>query len=170
MALGVIDRETFNAADRDATVTHIVLFGRPEDEASGPFAILHWRMLLQLAGGSSVTLNMIPQGRPSLDGVLFVRSNKFVMPPDAVDSCVYETACPLTVDAVLDFIERNNLHRYKYDACGSGCRWWCYCVLDDMARAGMVPKGSGHDYWEHIGALAGLDPMRYPTLRRGEFV
>ncbi|KAH9838040.1 uncharacterized protein C8Q71DRAFT_575010 [Rhodofomes roseus] len=170
MAIGVINRDCFNNADLDALVTHIVLFGGPEDEASGPSAVLHWRMLLRLEGGGSVTLNMIPQGRPSLDGVLFVRSNKSTIPPDSIDACVYETARPITVDAILAFIQRNKLHRYRYDACGSGCRWWCYCVLDDMASTGIVPKGSGHKYWAHIGILADLDPMRYPDWRRGEFM
>ncbi|KAH9922252.1 hydroxymethylglutaryl-coenzyme A synthase C terminal-domain-containing protein [Fomitopsis serialis] len=79
MAIGISNRDSFDGGDLDILVMQVVLFGGPENEALGPSAsaVLHWRMLLRLEGGGPVTLTMILQGRPSLDSVLFVRSNKF---------------------------------------------------------------------------------------------
>jgi len=76
----------------------------------------------------------------------------------------------LTVEAFLEFLEKNELDKYIYDPTGSGCRWWCTVVIREAERLGLVDVGSLKSLLDFVAERHQESPERVPLpIRRGVF-
>ena len=78
----------------------------------------------------------------------------------------------VTVQQLIDFVlGRNRRDRYRLTDGGSGCRFWCKTVINDLEQAGWIGPGSGaqlESYFLSLHQKYGNGCIPYP-LYQGTF-
>ncbi|KAI0742826.1 hypothetical protein C8Q80DRAFT_1190863 [Daedaleopsis nitida] len=162
-------------ADRQRVVTRIaVTASGTRSTVSGAPNIFHWRMYLTLApspigGSQSVLLDMIPTNPPT--GCLIIESKDL---PGSIATQKIElfilTAGSPTVQQIIDLFTTRGMHRYKFDATGSGCLWWVWTGLGYLEQAGLVEAGTTEKLRKFHHEQCSLHPERHPLpIRQGTF-
>ncbi|KAH9838667.1 uncharacterized protein C8Q71DRAFT_752405 [Rhodofomes roseus] len=166
----------FTDEGRTSAVLAITIAGTPVNPAD-PDSVLHWIIYYDIGPGRAIKFDMLPGGGPDgMTGCLqvVVCDATAARAQELAASFTAETAAPEPVtgqrilDLLLDAPRRRN--RYKYDETGSGCRFWCRTVLEDLEEAGIVPAGSLGSFDEYVLRKSEENPARFPMpTRRGRF-
>ncbi|KAH6719533.1 hypothetical protein BKA61DRAFT_473500 [Leptodontidium sp. MPI-SDFR-AT-0119] len=131
-----------------AIITHTRVIAHFSQDAGG-ISENHWSIYLLLQSGASVRMNMTAQyGEPT--GKLVVDEFKYQLTNSALRHWDYEMVSGVTVKMVKDLVYYQGRDRYQFSGGGSGCRYWCYTVLQDLESYKYVVNGSYAKLWPHL--------------------
>jgi len=166
-----------------ATVTKILVTGTvaeypPESNAGGSELAMyfHWQFYLHLREfpTESVVLDTTPGGLDGNTGILMVSAqNTLRATYEDRNLLIREVAIlsssQVTVQGLVDLLTSRGLTRYKFNAEGKGCRWWCEVIMQMLEDEGYVENGIVTDldrWW--VNTAAG--DQRVPSTKiKGSF-
>ncbi|KAH9930112.1 uncharacterized protein B0H18DRAFT_161946 [Fomitopsis serialis] len=136
---------------------------------------VHWIVYFDIGSGRVIKFDMLPGGGP--DGMTGCLQAVVCDTPATQDlpasfAANIAASASLSGQEILDSLleKPRTRNRYMYDQTGSGCRFWCRTVLEDLQRAGIVPSGSLEQFDEYISRKSEENPARFPMpTRRGRF-
>lgn len=164
----------FTGEGRTSQVLAVTLAGTPVNPAD-PDSVLHWIVYCDIGSGRAIAFDMLPGcGPDGMTGCLQVVVCDAPAAQDLSASFTANTAASASLSGqeVLDSLLENprRRNRYMYDETGSGCRFWCRTVLEDLERAEIVPSGSLEQFDEYLFRKSEVNPARFPMpTRRGRF-
>ncbi|KAF2142696.1 uncharacterized protein K452DRAFT_308334 [Aplosporella prunicola CBS 121167] len=123
----------------------------------------HWAIYLEVTEGGHVCLDMIPTS--STGGLANLAVSRLpTRPSNVVKTVEFPTDIGLSVKRVIERIEGERYHIYRYGNEMLECRYWVYVVWINYLRPGgsLVPRPSVILYHDH-GQPAAHD---YRSLRR----
>ncbi|PVH70286.1 hypothetical protein DL98DRAFT_521701 [Cadophora sp. DSE1049] len=133
----------------DAIVTHTRVVAHLNQNVGG-ISENHWSIYLLLEGGiGSVRLNMsAPPGE--ITGTLSIDGFKYRLTNSALEHWDYKMVSGVTVKMVKDLVYSRGRDRYQFSGGGSGCRYWCYTILQDLETSKYVFEGTYANLWTHL--------------------
>ncbi|KAF9011640.1 hypothetical protein BDZ89DRAFT_487042 [Hymenopellis radicata] len=117
----------------------------PLEEGAQP--VNHWMIFLQTGNTTSVRLS-IRSGETSYPALIDLGSKTYIVShfaPVVVSSNVTQG---ITVERIFRMLIENRRDRYIFTDQHVGCRYWCYCVADDLERQGWVDRGFAHRVYQ----------------------
>ncbi|KAF1955280.1 hypothetical protein CC80DRAFT_493202 [Byssothecium circinans] len=132
----------------------------------------HWSIYLLVENNRSVRLNMAAESG-YLTGNLNIRPYDYALTTSSIKHWDYKTVPGLSVSHIVGMIYQKGRHLYNMSGGGSGCRYWVYVILNDMAAMGWLEDGNHatsslgsnlHFQYSRTGAQGALD------IVYGEFV
>ncbi|XP_006459682.1 hypothetical protein AGABI2DRAFT_116642 [Agaricus bisporus var. bisporus H97] len=176
MAITTIYDKNLNAADKNRFISKIVVTASSTVSTTIDGNYYHWRIYLQLSqsdisnsSSKSVILDMIPTNPPT--STLMITSNAYASSnsPAKIEFDIFP-AKPLTVGQVIDLFIEKGMHRYTFDATGSGCLFWIMTGIHHLHEANLIEAGAPNKFHTFHMAQANLHPERHPLpLRKGTF-
>ena len=135
----------------------------------------HWRLFFQLGGryrGRSVEFNS-QRLQEDMRTRLYVTYRQYQTSTRSreIGNTAVPVASGVTLGHVLALVLQNGRDRYTLNDGGSGCRYWCLTVLNDLELARYVNQGSGANVEAFIAQLyqtLGQTWIPYP-LHQGTF-
>ncbi|KAG8709044.1 hypothetical protein FRC08_018576 [Ceratobasidium sp. 394] len=101
-------------------------------------------------------------GADGFTGVLMVQSVPYVMTHSSAAASMYPVIVDITVDSILGLITKHGREQYIFGVSGTGCRFWCSVVLQDMEQANIVRAGSLYNFSGAVERLNQTNPVRFP--------
>ncbi|KAF9240405.1 hypothetical protein BU15DRAFT_61422 [Melanogaster broomeanus] len=136
-------------------------------------SVLHWKIFVNCASEGQSTTNVkldLSPGQDGAVGVLIVNETPYENSVTSTASVSEVATAGITVGGLLAMLERNGRNRYKYDDSGSGCRFWCRTVLEDLENGGLVSGGAVERFDAYIVENSRGNPGRFPwPTREGTF-
>jgi hypothetical protein len=141
----------------DATVAKILITGTvagypavsPDANGNGPAVYFHWQPYFQLRGfpKQSVVSDVTPRGSYGNTGVLMVTTQKILRATGEDRNVLTREVAILgsgrvTIQGIIDLLTSKGLTRYRFNAGGMGCRWWCEVVMQMLKDGGHVESGT----------------------------
>ncbi|KAL4245362.1 hypothetical protein ABKN59_009477 [Abortiporus biennis] len=117
----------------------------PPGSSSGSITpIPHWRIYLEVPDQKSVSLDMTPGG-DGQTGLILVQSRSYANTENKLVSFSASASVDMTVEQVMGIIRSNKREFYRFTSQGTGCRWWCRTILNDLEKIGAVaPQSTAH--------------------------
>ncbi|PVH70795.1 hypothetical protein DL98DRAFT_436342 [Cadophora sp. DSE1049] len=131
-----------------ATVSHARVVAHLSQDIGG-ISENHWSIYLLLEGGASVRLNMFAD-YGNTTGTLMVDEFDYQLTNSALRHWDYKVVPGVTAKMVKDLIYYQGRDRYQFSGGGSGCRYWCYTVLQDLESHRYVVDGSYKALWPNL--------------------
>ncbi|XP_006459684.1 hypothetical protein AGABI2DRAFT_177536 [Agaricus bisporus var. bisporus H97] len=170
--------KNFNAADKHRIISKfIVTASRATSSPINGVNYYHWRFYLQLSqfgssdisSSKSVVLDMIPTNPPIATLVISSNPHDKSRSPVKIELDIFP-AKPLTVGQVIDLFIEKGMHRYTFDATGSGCLFWTATGIHHLHEAKLIEAGAPNKLHTFHMAQANLHPERHPLpMRKGTF-
>ncbi|KAH7884141.1 hypothetical protein F5I97DRAFT_1898812 [Phlebopus sp. FC_14] len=160
-----------NPAARRAVVQQYTISGSPVI-VGDPSSVLHWRIFVKCAYGDyscTVKLDLIP-GQDGRTGVLMVTTVPYELSSSSAAHVSHHATTPITIDQLLQTLQQRYRDRYMYDDTGSGCRYWCRTVLQDLEVLRLVSAGACQEFDGYVVSWNQQHPARFPLpTRQGTF-
>ncbi|QKX62406.1 uncharacterized protein TRUGW13939_09565 [Talaromyces rugulosus] len=156
----------------DATpVTQVRVVVHTQGAAGPNTSDNHWSLyLVHPNGTSSIRINMRAEfGDPT--GILEWTKHDYVHSISTVRYWDFPVAAGITVLFFARLIYNLRRDRYDMSGGGSGCRWWVYNVMSDMAQENYIHQSAPGEIWPNLLFLYHKHQERRELqMVRGEFV
>ncbi|KAI1126342.1 hypothetical protein F5Y10DRAFT_267226 [Nemania abortiva] len=139
---------------------HLIACPNPHDASMpGLSPTNHWSLFFEISGERSVRLDMVAGfGRDGQLGRIEIASKGYVCTTERVYKLSYKPARPISVEEIVQLIQRHGRQHYRFAPEGEGCRHW-YCVfIQDLETAGILYPGSAE-----LAQLTLSSYYRYPS-------
>ncbi|KUJ21208.1 uncharacterized protein LY89DRAFT_577813, partial [Mollisia scopiformis] len=142
------------ANNRDKSiVTHARVVAHLSQNFGGGNSENHWSVYFLLQGRGSVRMNMFTPKYGVKEGRLELSIYDYELPTSALKHWDYKMTEGKTFEDVRDFVSKNRRHHYDFSGGGSGCRYWCYTIMNDFEQCGYIPEGSVQHLWPGLQYL-----------------
>ncbi|KAG8767386.1 hypothetical protein FRC19_001539 [Serendipita sp. 401] len=132
-------------------------------------SVLHWHCYCLVSAEAAVMVDMIPGG-DTRTGVLSVKYVNPVSSSGSSADIVLHSQVVVTTADVISLLTRLGRTRYKYSDDGSGCRFWCCTILQDLKDNGYVQQDAVETFDAFITERNEMNPLVYPLpTRQGTF-
>ncbi|KAI0741067.1 hypothetical protein C8Q76DRAFT_853265 [Earliella scabrosa] len=176
----VYDRSLLDV-DRQRVVAQVTVTGSGTlSTVSGSPNIFHWRLYLCLAPfqsipptttqpSQSVLIDMIPANPPTGCMMIASKQDPGSRARVKIELQIATTGSP-TVQQIIDLFLAKGMHRYNFDATGSGCLWWVWTGLGYLEQNRLVQAGATEMLRQFHQEQSRLHPERHPVpIRQGRF-
>ncbi|KAI1962177.1 hypothetical protein LOY94_006744 [Ophidiomyces ophidiicola] len=145
----------FKTTDLGKGVTNVHICGykneKNEGDLDGRPPTNHWAAFLEVHGGGSVRLDMVPgDGADGLTGMLIIESKVYSVTNNASKSLFFTALGHATVKTITDLISSLNRDKYRFTEHEEGCRYWIYTFISDLEGAGIIGAGSNVQAWNSL--------------------
>ncbi|KIM19702.1 hypothetical protein M408DRAFT_182657 [Serendipita vermifera MAFF 305830] len=152
----------------NAQANQFILTGSPV--TSDKNSVLHWRIYVVEHSRRATVFDLTPGGSDGRTGVLMVKGVNRSASQSSKAEVVFQATKTATVAEVLGKLQSLGRTRYRYTDDGSGCRYWCETVLQDLVNEGYVGGDASATFDAFITERNALNPGVYPLpTRRGTF-
>ncbi|KAJ5586712.1 uncharacterized protein N7459_002477 [Penicillium hispanicum] len=131
-------------------VTHIRVVVHTLGAAGPNTSDNHWSIYLLHPGGmSSTRTNMRAEfGDPS--GILEWTKHGYTQTTSAIMYWDFPVAAEITVSSITRLIYSLRRDKYMMSGGGSGCRWWVYTIVYDLAQRSYVHQEVPSEIWPNL--------------------
>ncbi|KAG5964028.1 hypothetical protein E4U57_005650 [Claviceps arundinis] len=176
----VMDRdwytEYFEQDDLKKTITHVHVSVKKNGENQGkdgapPFN--HWVIFFETSPSHSVCFNMVSNDDESdeLRGIVFASTREYDFDRQALHTLSFPMKGTPTVEDIANIVNKNGLHRFRFNTDGQGCRFWVCTFISHLEKEGLVESGCADQTWADA-AYYYIDPSgrELRKLTEGTFV
>ncbi|KAJ5330135.1 hypothetical protein N7452_010525 [Penicillium brevicompactum] len=151
-------------------VTHVRVVVHTLGAAGPNTSDNHWSIyLLHPDGISSTRINM-KAVFDNTTGILEWTRHGYTQTTSAVNHWDFPVAAGVTVLFFARLLYHLRRDRYQMSGGGSGCRWWVYTVISDIAQQNYIHHGAHAEIWPHLHYLYHTVRERRPLrMVQGEF-
>ncbi|KAG6055425.1 hypothetical protein E4U17_002982 [Claviceps sp. LM77 group G4] len=176
----VMDRDWnskyFEQDDLKKTITHAHVSVRKTNGNKGENGappVNHWSVIFETSSSHSVCLNMVlKDGKSDVTrGIILISTGACNFDREALHTLSFPIKGTPTVEDVVNFVNKNGLHRYRFGTDGQGCRFWVCTFISHLEKEGLVEYGSADQAWADA-AYYYIDPSgrELRELKEGTFV
>ncbi|KAG5944973.1 hypothetical protein E4U59_006542 [Claviceps monticola] len=152
----VMDRDWhtkyFKQEDLKKTITHAHVRvtrndGNQGENGAPPFN--HWSVFFEIAPSHSVCLNMVLNDDKSdeLRGIVFVSTKDYNLDRRILHTLCFPIKGTPTVEDIANVVNKNGLHRFRFNTDGQGCRFWVCTFIAHLEKEGFVGSGCADQTW-----------------------
>ncbi|KAI9841868.1 MAG: hypothetical protein M1837_000338 [Sclerophora amabilis] len=166
----LMNANTVRADSRPPTHIRVVVHTLGPATPTATLSDNHWSIYLRLAGDRSVRINMRAEyGNPA--GILEWTAQAYDLTFSAIRYWDFPVTQGVTVGHVAQLVYTLNRHKYDMSGGGSGCRYWVYVIMSDLAQQGYTAANAAAQLWPDLLYRYHTSNERKPLhMVQGEFL
>ncbi|KAG6077255.1 hypothetical protein E4U31_007311 [Claviceps sp. LM219 group G6] len=142
----------FEQDDLKKTITHAHVSVKKSTGVQGKDGTPsnHWAVFFETSPSHSVCFNMVLSDDESdeLRGTVFVASkSKYDFDRQAFHTLSFPIKGTPTIEDMANIVNKNGLHRYRFNTDGQGCRFWVCTFISHLEKEGFVESGCADQTW-----------------------
>ncbi|KAK2761220.1 hypothetical protein FQN54_001742 [Arachnomyces sp. PD_36] len=110
----------------------------------------HWSIFAVTSSTASVRANMNTPVYGDVTGRLDWETHNYILTNSALDHWDYQAAQGFKISDLVAVVHEHGRDQYDFSGGGSGCRWWCYTVMCDLAQWGYVHGQVPQSLYPHM--------------------
>jgi hypothetical protein len=144
----------------NALVNQFIVSGS-RTQSDDPKASFHWTITLENSDQIATILDLAP-GADGITGVLMVKGVDYVLSGSTKAHLTFECLQEVTAGNIVKLLSDTGRTRYQYAANGTGCRFWCGTILQDLAEGGYIVASAADSFSDMIARGHASDPLSFP--------
>ncbi|KAG6122847.1 hypothetical protein E4U13_001118 [Claviceps humidiphila] len=130
---------------------HVCVHKNEENQGVGRSPpVNHWVVFLEISASHSVRMDMAIDYLAEDDylrGQIDISTKKYKFTRNAIHRLSFPTKGSPKIEDIINLINSNGLHRYRFASGNEGCRFWVYTLISYLEKEGVVQSGSVGRTW-----------------------